>query len=1007
MIYHDPTWLTIYFYYTSCITSYILFYTTYFILQVPTPVQRKSLPVVLSGNDTVVMARTGSGKTAAFCIPLLERYLSSQRRKLQQSTSSNASHSMSASAVILSPTRELSLQTLRVIQTLSTYITNPNINCIGINGGESMEKQFSLLASRPDVIVATPGRLAHHLSEIPDFHLRHCDLVIFDEADRLFEMGFALQIRQICQSMPATESGRQTLLFSATMPKVLVEFTRSGVMDSDPNVVRLDKDATVSQELRVGFVCLRSQDKDAALIHLLRDVLPKAKCFSSDDDNAKKITQENEDGTTEKNKLGLTLIFAATRHHVDYLTILINNSGIGGFSRRDANDTDGDIATCIYGSMDQEARKQNLYNFRSGKTPIMVVTDVAARGIDVPLIDHVIHYSFPANAKLFIHRSGRAARAGRIGYCWGLVDSEEMGYMVDLYLFLGRKLSTGHKKYDNRILNKSSDNDDNNEEKDPDDELMYDLSDMTPETVHYGSVPESTLTDEVENVRRIVESELTSSHDAYVLRSLVRVCNNAMKQYRRSRPEASRQGMSRAKAILEGRKEVTGKRIGGGMIPSHPVLRKAEVERIMNAHGDENSSGKTQQDAKNKLSELRQREDFLRAMSNFRPKETIFESFATGGGKHAGVVSHLDKGITTTGTSVNKKNASAAFDAMKSMRRQMKLAHNKGISLVVAGSDAAMAVNGELDESLANNTDMDSTETEKGGKQGKKVVITEKRRLSKAERKRLKKEGSTSAPSSSQNNEETGIKKAKNKRGHDFRDQAFYIDDEITQDSEEAQRGRQIEAALQPSAANQNDGIASALRLEQAMLDIVGDENADLVKNHRVMRWDKSKRKYVQTTIGSELSGDSKTKKLRLESGQFIKSDKAKLGELYEKWQKKTNKSIGRVGVFDDVTADDDNDGRRGDGRVRKSAKQKGGSKNEVESDLKSATQVRKQREADKKMALKNMKKSDRSRLEKNKRATRNREVAQAAEEGRGWQGKKGYSGRYGHQAKGKLVKKK
>ena len=156
--------------------------------RMPTPVQRKSLPVILSGTDTVVMARTGSGKTAAFCIPLLEKMLNSQRRK-QKQASTAGSGNFSAGAVILSPTRELSLQTLKVLKTLSQYISEPSLNVIGINGGESMEKQFALLASNPDVIVATPGRLAHHLSEIPDFHLRHCDLVVFDEADRLFEMG--------------------------------------------------------------------------------------------------------------------------------------------------------------------------------------------------------------------------------------------------------------------------------------------------------------------------------------------------------------------------------------------------------------------------------------------------------------------------------------------------------------------------------------------------------------------------------------------------------------------------------------------------------------------------------------------------------------------------------------------------------------------------------------------------------------------------------------------------
>ena len=985
------------------------------------------------------MARTGSGKTAAFCIPLLERYLNSQRRKSQQSSSYSNASSMSAAAVILSPTRELSLQTLKVIKTLSAYITNPGLNCIGINGGESMEKQFSLLSSRPDVIVATPGRLAHHLSEIPDFHLKHCELVIFDEADRLFEMGFALQIRQICHAMPSTESGRQTLLFSATMPKVLIEFTRSGIMDADPSVVRLDKDATVSEELRIGFVCVRSQDKDAALIHLLRDVLPKAKCISDDkniqedeidESNESKETQAEANDkkklqfknsvafskgrTVNKSKLGLTLIFAATRHHVDYLTILINTSGIGGPCS--STDDSGDIATCIYGSMDQEARKQNLYSFRSGKKPIMVVTDVAARGIDVPLIDHVIHYSFPANAKLFVHRSGRAARAGRIGYCWGLVDAEEMGYMVDLYLFLGRKLSTGNEKYDKKIENDTvhDNNDNNDDDNNNNNEATYALEEMTPEMVHFGSVPESTLTDEVENVRRIVESELTSSHDAESLRSLLNVCKNAMKQYRRSRPEASKKGMSRAKAILEGKKEASGKRVGGGMIPSHPVLRKHEVDKIMATHTDKGDSIKHKKEAKTKLEQLKQRENFLRAMSNFRPKETIFESFATGGGKTAGVVSHLDKGSTTASVGANKKNNSAAFDAMKSMRRQMKLAHNKGVSLVVAGSDAAMVINGELDENLSNETDRGDTiiHADEKVKQVTELqkkspaIITEKRRLSKAERKRLKKQENNLA-SSKCTTKQIGEKKTKNKRGQDFRDHAFYMDNESTHNSEEAQRGRQIEAAMQPSSANANDGSAAVMRLEQAMLDIVGDENADMVKKHRIMRWDKSKRKYIQTTIGSELSGDSKSKKLRLESGQFIKSDKAKLGELYEKWQKKTNKSIGRVGVFDDVTADDINDNNGiNDGRVRKNSKKNVKNGGDVSSDLKTATQVRKKREADRNMKLKNMKRSDRSKLEAKKRSARKAKMTEAAAAGRGWQGKKGYSGRYGSQPKGKVGKK-
>lgn len=519
----------------------------------PTPVQRRSLPLLLTGADVCVMARTGSGKTVAFLTPVLERLVAARGEGSGAGVQGRGSgglgggtsrSALSAFAVILSPTRELSLQTLKVLKTLGHHcVKNYGLNFIGINGGESMEKQFALLSSHPDVIVATPGRLAHHLSEIPDFHLRHCEMVVFDEADRLFEMGFALQLRQICGTMP---EHRQTMLFSATMPKVLVEFTKTGMMH-DPTVVRLDSEVQVSEDLRIGFITCRSAEKDAVLLHLVRDVLPLTKGT----DEAGGDDEEEEGGDTvqevdekpltkkEKKKLkkkdkkkkkavvknsrrGLTLIFAATRHHVEYLTLLLTTSGLP--------------ATQIYGNMDNAARQQNLKSFTSGECPILVVTDVAARGIDIPLIDHVVHYAFPPSAKLFVHRSGRAARARRIGYCWGIVDPEETPYMVDLHVFLGRRMSDGQpeqneasedvnsrgKKKEAETEGKSSD-DGNMWKKE---ETMYTLDEMTPEMVHYGSVPESVLVEEVENVRRMVDSELAGSQDAETLRMLTKVCNN-------------------------------------------------------------------------------------------------------------------------------------------------------------------------------------------------------------------------------------------------------------------------------------------------------------------------------------------------------------------------------------------------------------------------------------------------------------------------------------------------
>ena len=330
----------------------------------PTPVQRKALPVVLSGVDTVVMARTGSGKTCAFLIPLLERLLSQQQQQQQTTTNSQSS---TCRALILSPTRELSLQTLKVLKKLSHFV--PNIRSIGIHGGEGMERQFDLLASKPTVIVATPGRLAHHLTEIPDFSLRNCTLCILDEADRLMEMGFASQLRQIARTLPgggphddsSASALCQKVLLSATMPKSLVEFTKSGCFCApDPHVVRLDSEATVSEELRIAFVTCRSMEKDAALMHILSHI-------ELDRDQAKQET-----------RTGRTLIFCATRHHVEYVANLIGATTSGS--------APSSPATYLYGTLDPAARNANLASFRNGSKPILVTTDVAARGIDVPMI---------------------------------------------------------------------------------------------------------------------------------------------------------------------------------------------------------------------------------------------------------------------------------------------------------------------------------------------------------------------------------------------------------------------------------------------------------------------------------------------------------------------------------------------------------------------------------------------------------------------------------------------
>ena len=240
----------------------------------PTPVQRKALPIVLAGMDAVCMARTGSGKTCVFLLPMMEKLLTHQPNS-------------GARGLILSPTRELATQSFRFAKDMAKFT---DLRIISIIGGDPIEAQFNSLASRPDIIVATPGRLMHHIREISTFNLKHIKYLVFDEADRLFEMGFAEQLNEIVRECP---DDRQTLLFSATMPKQLAQFSRAGLRD--PQLIRLDTDTKMSEELRLAFMVTRTNEKVPALLYLVRKIIPRDQ---------------------------LTIIFTATRHHSEFLNTL-------------------------------------------------------------------------------------------------------------------------------------------------------------------------------------------------------------------------------------------------------------------------------------------------------------------------------------------------------------------------------------------------------------------------------------------------------------------------------------------------------------------------------------------------------------------------------------------------------------------------------------------------------------------------------------------------------------
>ncbi|KAL9036793.1 MAG: hypothetical protein Q9214_005981, partial [Letrouitia sp. 1 TL-2023] len=384
---------------------------------VPTPIQRKTIPLVLDGQDVVGMARTGSGKTAAFVVPIIEK-LKSHGQKV------------GARALVMSPSRELALQTLLVVK---DFAKGTDLRPVLLVGGDSLEEQFGLMSTNPDIIIATPGRFLHLKVEM-GLDLSTISYVVFDEADRLFEMGFANHLTEILHALPQS---RQTLLFSATLPKSLVEFAQAGLQE--PNLVRLDTESKISPDLESAFFTMKSAETEGALLHVLNDIIkippgPTEAALKKGEEpgkNGKKRKRNETDGSNPKESPTeySTIIFAATKHHVEYLSSLLRLSGFA--------------VSFAYGALDQAARKMQVQDFRTGRTHILVVTDVAARGIDIPILANVVNYDFPSQPKIYVHRVGRTARAGQKGWSYSLVRESELPYALDLQLFLGRRFILG------------------------------------------------------------------------------------------------------------------------------------------------------------------------------------------------------------------------------------------------------------------------------------------------------------------------------------------------------------------------------------------------------------------------------------------------------------------------------------------------------------------------------------------------------------------------------------
>lgn len=399
--------------------------------------------------------------------------------------------------------------------------------------------------------------------------LKSVQYVVFDEADRLFEMGFEAALTEIIHRLPAT---RQTLLFSATLPKSLVEFAKAGLQT--PKLVRLDAEGKISTDLRMSFFSVKQTEKDACLLFLLRDVIGVPLGSNQ--------PEESPEGKGKKKAVSQyaaphqTLIFVATKHHVEYLTVLLATAGYS--------------ISQIYGTLDQTARSIQMDRFRRGITNILVVTDVAARGIDIPVLENVINYDFPTGSRVFVHRVGRTARAGRTGWAWSFVTTPELPYLLDLQLFLGRPLK-------HRVS--------------PDDARAW------SDCLILGPFARDAIDQELESIKALDDEDSS-------IQSLREIMRKGREMYERSKGKASQASYKRAKEMS---KDPGSHGLASTSTPIHPVL----FHKL--------TKGTSEAKAAVDQAEEEKRGALLKVINSFTPSETVFE---------VGHKTHKGKGSETT-----------------------------------------------------------------------------------------------------------------------------------------------------------------------------------------------------------------------------------------------------------------------------------------------------------------------------------------------------------------------
>ncbi|KUG21991.1 atp-dependent rna helicase rhle [hydrocarbon metagenome] len=341
--------------------------------KVPTPIQLQSIPSIMEGRDVMGLAQTGTGKTAAFVLPILQRLMQGSRGYVR--------------ALIIAPTRELSEQTHNAIVQLGR---RTNLRSASIYGGVNINGQINKLQRNVEIISACPGRLLDHIDR-GTVDLSRVEVLVLDEADHMFDMGFLPDVRKIVKHLPTK---RQTLLFSATMP----EDIRSLANDLLINPVNIKIGNTAPVETVTHKFYPVQMD---AKITLLKDIL-------------------------DKTEMDSVLVFTRTKSRAKSVAGQLDKSGYK--------------VTSLHGNLTQQKRQQSLDGFRDGRYEIMVATDIAARGIDVTRISHVINYDMPETTDAYTHRIGRTGRASKTGDAFTFVTGEDLGLAHSLKKVLGEKL---------------------------------------------------------------------------------------------------------------------------------------------------------------------------------------------------------------------------------------------------------------------------------------------------------------------------------------------------------------------------------------------------------------------------------------------------------------------------------------------------------------------------------------------------------------------------------------